>query len=207
MEQAKSNTIEPTSSSSGRQAPPTTKSFKPNLMASLSAGFFLFISGGMSLIQSLGFIYFGFIMESRHILYCWFIAMALGALIAVLLVYVVPKKYIMAAASVMVLVGGIIRVSSPNSEDALIAARYFNGLGVGVATISYLMYAGELSENRRRGLNLGLEQLGISIGIALQMIMATQWPYSWSLSQDALQGILDIFMVVLTMGSLIYFIE
>ncbi|XP_011293829.1 putative metabolite transport protein YwtG [Musca domestica] len=197
-----------TTAGSKRPPPMTMGNFQPGYMATLGAGVCLFISGGMSFAQSLGFFHVPLSPAiSVHTFYCWFLAVAIGALLSMLLGYVLPKKFIMAASAIMTLITGIVRVSAPMGYDALIAARYLSGIAVGLATVQYLMYASELSRNTRRGFSLGLEQFGISVGLALQIIMISQWSLSSSFSQNSLQGIFDIILAVISMGCLWYFIE
>ncbi|XP_061386635.1 inner membrane metabolite transport protein YdjE-like [Musca vetustissima] len=173
-------------------------------ITSVYMGVFIFISAGMSLAQSVGW---SDINADRHFLYSWFIAVALGALVSILLGYVLPKKFIMASSAVLILAGGIIFASAPRNIDALVAARYLNGMAVGLAITTYLIYASELSRNRIRGVCLGLEQFSLSLGIAIQMITTSQWDVMSSFSVNCLHGILDIIMAILAAGSLIYFIE
>ncbi|XP_005186709.1 uncharacterized protein LOC101893033 [Musca domestica] len=206
MQATTTSTTNPTNS--GRPPPLTMKNFQPGYMATLGAGVCLFVSGGMSFGQSLGwfFVYFNSPF-TLHLFYSWFIAVAIGAVLSVLLGYVLPKKFIMAVSAILILVGGITRVSVPTNYSVLIVARYFNGIGLGMATVQYLMYASELSRNTRRGFSLGLEQFCISLGLALQMIMTSQWSLSSSFSQNSLQGIFDIILAAVSMGCLWYFIE
>ncbi|XP_011293828.1 uncharacterized protein LOC101892864 [Musca domestica] len=194
--------IQPTGSNS--LPPPTVANFNPKQLSCLTTGVFIFLSAGMSLAQSVGW---SDIATDLHFYYSWFIGVALGALVSILLGYVLPKKFIMAASSVLILAGGIIFTSAPRNVDALVAGRYLNGMAVGLATTPYLIHASELSRNRIRGLCLGLEQFAISLGIAIQMISTSQWDAMSSFSVNCLHGILDIILAILAAGSLVYFIE
>ncbi|XP_073828818.1 galactose-proton symporter-like [Musca autumnalis] len=196
------NTIHPTGVT--RPPLPVRVQFNPKQLRSLTTAVFIFISGGMSLAQSVGW---SNTISDRHFFYSWFIAVAIGALVSILLAYVLPKKFIMAAASVLTLAGGIIFTSAPRNMDALVAARYLNGLAVGLATVTYLIYASELPRNRIRGVCLGLEQFSLSLGIAIQMITSSQWSATSNFSANCLHGILDIILAILAAGSLVYFIE
>lgn len=92
----------------------------------------------------------------------------------------------------MILIEGILFTSAPTRADPLLAGRYLNGIAVGLATITYLMYASEIAPNRYRGSCSAIEQYSLTIGIAIQVIYATQWNLLLKFPPTRVHGILDI---------------
>ncbi|XP_013109528.1 uncharacterized protein LOC106088512 [Stomoxys calcitrans] len=182
--------------------------FKQLQLSPLVTGFLIFMSGGMCLAQSVGWID-GFVkITDRHFYYSWFIAVIIGALLTLPLRNLIPRRFLMGASSLLILVGGIIFVSVPFNMDGLIAGRYLNGIGIGLVTVPYLMYASEISLDSNRGKATGLEQLAIALGVTIQMVSTNQWKSTGgNFTANSLHGIFDIIFAVLALGSLFYFIE
>lgn len=103
--------------------------------------------------------------------------------------------------------GGIVFITSPNTTKALVAARYLNGIAVGLVMAPFLMHISEISRFKTRGACLGLEQLSLTFGMAMQMIIVAHWDPTSQFSANSLHGIIDILLAVFTFLSLIYFIE
>ncbi|XP_075158024.1 uncharacterized protein LOC142231294 [Haematobia irritans] len=183
------------------------ENFKHFHLSPLTTGFLIFISGGMSLAQSVGWTDHHMAISQRHFYFSWFIAVIIGALLSLPMRDVVSRKLLMGSSSLLLLVGGILFISLTHNVDALIAGRYFNGIAIGLITVPYLVHSSELSRNNRRGVATGLEQFAITLGIGIQMIAVSQWDPKVYFTVNCLHGILDIILAVLSMGSLYYFIE
>lgn len=106
-----------------------------------------------------------------------------------------------------ILVGGILFTSDPYDVDTLITGRYFNGIGIGLALIPFLMNASEIADFAYRGACLSVEQSSISMGIAIQMIYASYWDTSVDFAANRLHGILDIIYGLLAAASLYSIVE
>ncbi|XP_075156702.1 major myo-inositol transporter IolT-like [Haematobia irritans] len=157
--------------------------------------------------MGLGWAEFDLYTLLNHFCYSWFIGVIIGTILAVPLRYFMPKKWIMAAAGVLVLIGGIIFTSVPQNYNALLAARYINGIANGLATVPFLIHASEISLDFSRGRCLTNEQYFITFGVVLQMIFASNWSSEIAFPVNRLHGILDMFFAILSGIFLIFFIE
>lgn len=106
----------------------------------------------------------------------------------------------------LVFIGGVLFSSVPENSEALLAARYLNGIAVGLGTVPFLVYASEIAADSYRGKCLCMEQYYLSLGITVQMIYAN-FGTSMNFSTCRLHGIVDILVAILAMISLIYFVE
>lgn len=105
-----------------------------------------------------------------------------------------------------VVVGGIIFTSVPFNYDALLAARYINGIAVGLATVPFLLHSSEVATDSMRGSLVSLEQYSVTFGIALQMIYASYWS-SYDFPINRMHGIFDIIFGVIAAVLLMLYIE
>jgi len=75
----------------------------------------------------------------------------------------------------MQLTGSIIFTAAPADYSACLAARYLAGLGIGLITVPFLIHNAEVASNNLRGVNGGMEQCGLALGIFFQVIFTTEW--------------------------------
>ncbi|XP_073832442.1 glucose transporter GlcP-like [Musca autumnalis] len=169
---------------------------RPQTNATAAAGF-IFVSGGANLALSVGWTEGSIFGSTEHFLYSWFIAVIIGTVLSIPLRHFVTKKIIMAISALLILISGIIFASDPLYYDSLMAARYLNGIAIGLATIPFLMNASEIADVQYRGVCVSLEQYSFSLGIAIQMIYASNWTQTEDFPANRLHGILDIFWAVI----------
>ncbi|XP_013109544.2 solute carrier family 2, facilitated glucose transporter member 12 isoform X1 [Stomoxys calcitrans] len=174
---------------------------------STSAGGMIFLSAGMNMALGLGWYQFSLFGTPYHFCFSWFIGVMIGTIVTAILVNFIPKKFIMALSTLMILIGGILFTSVPQSYDCLLIGRYFNGIAIGLTIIPYLMNASEISTSSNRGICLALEQYCITFGIMIQMIYASLWSYTLDFPISRLHGIIDIFFALLAAGFLFLFVE
>uniref|UniRef100_A0A1B0ARV0 Major facilitator superfamily (MFS) profile domain-containing protein n=1 Tax=Glossina palpalis gambiensis TaxID=67801 RepID=A0A1B0ARV0_9MUSC len=166
--------------------------------ASITFRFIIFLSAGLNMAQNLGWNQFALV--SIHIYLSWFIGAVIGCLLSIPLVILITKKYIMASCSFFVLIDGIIFICAPASEYALIAARYLNGIAVGVTTVTFLIHASEVTAKSYRGYCLAMEQYSISVGIFIQVIHTSLWAEVFYM-----HGVLDLLLGCLGFASAFIF--
>ncbi|XP_013109529.1 uncharacterized protein LOC106088514 [Stomoxys calcitrans] len=176
-------------------------------MNSTMAGAMIFSSAGMNMAMGLGWSEASLYAWVNHFCYSWFIGVIIGTILAIPLRHFMPKRWIMASAGVLVLIGGILFTSVPQNYDALLAARYLNGIAAGLAFLPFLMHVSEIAVDSYRGRCLATEQYYISFGIAIQMIYASYWTSGINFPVNRLHGIFDIIFGVFTGIFLIWFVE
>uniref|UniRef100_D3TQV1 Putative transporter n=1 Tax=Glossina morsitans morsitans TaxID=37546 RepID=D3TQV1_GLOMM len=164
----------------------------------LASGFIIFVSAGLNMAQNLGWNQFALV--SIHFYLSWFLGVVIGCLLSIPLVILITKKYIMASCSFFVLIDGIIFVCAPASEYALIAARYLNGMAVGVATVTFLIHGSEVTAKSYRGYCLAMEQYSISFGILLHVIDTSLWTEVFYM-----HGLIDLLLGCLGLASALIF--
>ncbi|XP_061386638.1 uncharacterized protein LOC133321568 [Musca vetustissima] len=167
----------------------------------------IFLSAGMNMALGLGWYHYSLYNSAKHFSYSWFIGVIIGNILSAPLVNFIPKKFILGLSTFLILLEGILFTSAPHHYDSLMAARYFNGIGVGLAIVPFLIHASEVSTNANRGSYLALEQYSVSLGIAVQMVYASLWSYTVDFPINCLHGILDICFAVLAFIFLFYFVE
>ncbi|XP_075156813.1 uncharacterized protein LOC142230070 [Haematobia irritans] len=161
----------------------------------------------MALAQGLGWTEYRVTGFGLHYHFSWSVAVIIGALLSISAGKIMPKKFILAISSFLILAGGIIFIISPQNTNALIAGRYLNGIAVGLATTPYLMLISDISRSRGRGACVGIEQLSFTLGIAIQIAITSQWDVRLISGSNRLHGILDIIFAVLTALALWHFVE
>lgn len=107
----------------------------------------------------------------------------------------------------MILIGGILFTSSPESYDTLLAGRYFNGMAIGLTIVPFLLQASGIASPTNRGSCLALEQYSVTLGLTIQMIFASVWSVSFNFSINRMHGIIDIAFAVIAAGLLLKFVE
>ncbi|XP_075157436.1 galactose-proton symporter-like [Haematobia irritans] len=178
----------------------------PQPYATLS-GSMIFASAGMNMAMGLGWAEVSPYTLLSHFCYSWFIGVIIGTILAVPLRKFIPKKWIIVAAALFVLIGGLLFTSVPYNYDALLAARYINGIATGLVTVTFLIHASEISVDFSRGKCLVNEQYFITLGVVLQMMFASDWSSTISMPVHRIHGVLDILFAILSGILLKLFIE
>lgn len=101
----------------------------------------------------------------------------------------------------MQLTGSIIFTAAPGDYECCLAARYVAGVGIGLITVSFLIHNAEVAANHLRGLTSGMEQLGLAIGIAAQVVYTTEWQEFSEGNSNLVHGILGIVFSVLGLAA------
>ncbi|XP_067613005.1 hexose transporter 1-like isoform X2 [Eurosta solidaginis] len=146
-------------------------SFTRHQLSSTGSASFILITGGMNIAWSCGFAAIIGYQLDTHIIICWYIAAIIGAIVGSLITHRMATKPINMFSAFLVLIGGIIFVSAPHKYNAIAAARYLNGFGVGLVIIPTLVLVGEEVHSGARGLAASIIEMGaITLGIFLQII-------------------------------------
>lgn len=157
---------------------------------------FIFITGGFHLAVSVGWSY---IVYSLHFYYCWFIGVAIGCILAPLLINWKRRRLFIFSPILLVIVSAIVTISACNNTNALIAARYLNGIAIGLTTVSFIMHASEIASEHSRGYCLCLEQIGLACGAYVQMLYTGYWSSEVDFNPYCLQGIFCIVFGVIAL--------
>ncbi|KAH8326561.1 hypothetical protein KR067_010261 [Drosophila pandora] len=155
----------------------------------LSSVFFLLIYGGMDLADSLGWNQSYGLLVTNEFSYSWFIGFIIGALGSSVTMMSIPKVAYYVLGGVMELIASIIVTAVPDDSECVLAARYVGGVGIGLITVPFLVHNAEVSHINNRGVGAGMEQAGLTMGIAFQVWFSSEWEslgYSPSLIHGAL---------------------
>uniref|UniRef100_A0A0K8VYX0 Hexose transporter 2 n=1 Tax=Bactrocera latifrons TaxID=174628 RepID=A0A0K8VYX0_BACLA len=158
---------------------------RPQMYAVLPDAF-IFLTAGMNLAFSLGYYYNP---ATTHFLFSWLVGVIIGALLSAYLVQFLIKRYFVLISSFLVVVAGILYTAFPFDDIVLLAARYINGIGTGLITVSFIVHDSEISVKRKRGFALGLEQLCISLGVFIQATYISLWNADSTFSPMRVHGI------------------
>uniref|UniRef100_A0A1I8NLQ5 Major facilitator superfamily (MFS) profile domain-containing protein n=1 Tax=Stomoxys calcitrans TaxID=35570 RepID=A0A1I8NLQ5_STOCA len=188
-------------------AAPTSAWYSVHHLSTMAAGAFIFFSGGMAMAHGLGWSVYPTTGYSLHFHLSWFVAVLIGAILSVPAIKIMPKKYITSISAALILMGGIVFIVAPYSIDVLIAGRYLNGMAVGLAITPYLMLIGDISRFGTRGTCLGIEQLSLTLGLELQIIISTQWDVTTTFAVNRLHGLLDVVFAIFICIALWHFVE
>ncbi|XP_068146031.1 uncharacterized protein [Drosophila tropicalis] len=168
----------------------------------------LFIYGGMDMAQGLGWSYFSGFEITPEYNYSWFIGVIIGAVVASLCVQFLPKTVFYVLGNIMELIDAIIFVSAPYEYESILAARWLGGVGIGLITVPFLIHSSEAASPNNRGLVSGSEQLGLSLGMAIQVIYNSQWEYEYlNMASNRVHGIFGIIFSAIALGSLSMSVE
>ncbi|KAH8243420.1 hypothetical protein KR032_007291 [Drosophila birchii] len=168
--------------------------------ASSTAVFFFFVYGGMDFAASLGWDPTFSVLLTTEFSYCWFIGVIIGTLAAMATVTFMPKQVYYVFGGLMQLIGSIIFTAAPDDYSCCLAARYVAGVGIGLITVPFIIHNAEVSAKNRRGVNLGMEQCGLAIGVAAQVVYTTEWLSYDNSSSNLVHGIIGIVFSLLGLG-------
>lgn len=169
----------------------------------------------MNIAWSIGFICLDKELEiSTHMRIAWFIAASIGSLGGVLLGKRFGYKLLMVSGntwrkfdeifddflplcfsqqfcSMFVLLGGVLFATTQLQPQAMLVARYLNGLANGLALPCSLAMAGELAVCYKRGRIASVtEQMSCTLGIFIQIVLSVSWSEEYDINVDHLHGIL-----------------
>lgn len=105
------------------------------------------------------------------------------------------------------LIDAIICVSAPYSYDAMVAARYIGGIGIGLITVAFIIHNSEVAPSNARGKWCAVEQSGLGLGIAIQVIMDSMWDPRYSIACNQVHGIIGIGFAVVALAILVLSVE
>ncbi|XP_030571926.1 sugar transporter ERD6-like 4 [Drosophila novamexicana] len=174
---------------------------------SIITGMVIFSYGGMDMAQGLGWNRYTGIADSYQFEFSWFIGVIIGAMLSALAVVHVPKLYFYALAIVMQLIDAIICVSAPYNYEAMVAARYIGGIGIGVITVPFIIHNSEVAPSDARGKWCAVEQSGLGLGIAIQVIMDSMWNPALSIGNNQVHGIIGIVFAIVAIAILMLSVE
>ncbi|KAH8356434.1 hypothetical protein KR200_002198, partial [Drosophila serrata] len=103
---------------------------------------------------------------------------------------------------VMNLIDAIIFVSAPYEYESILAARYVGGVGIGLITVPFLIHSAEIASSSNRGSCSAMEQYGLALGVAIQVIYDSQWTQSLDMTVNRVHGIFGIVFTAIALGSL-----
>ncbi|XP_064535610.1 uncharacterized protein LOC135426454 [Drosophila montana] len=172
-----------------------------------TAGILLFAYGGMDMAQSLNWNLQTNIANTHELEFSWFIGVIIGALVASLSVTHVPKWCFYSLGGLMQMIDAIIFVSAPYNYTSIVAARYVGGAGIGLITVAFIIHNSEVATRSTRGLWCGLEQYGLALGIAIQVIIDSQWDTYSYVGVNCSHGIFGIVFSLIATGSVAMSVE
>ncbi|XP_060647832.1 uncharacterized protein LOC132785652 isoform X1 [Drosophila nasuta] len=170
-------------------------------------GMVMFSYGGMDMAQGLGWNLYSGIETSEQFQYSWFIGVIIGVILASISVSHLPKIYFYFVAILLQLIDAIICVSAPYNYDAMVAARYIGGIGIGLITVAFIIHNSEVAPNNERGKWCAVEQSGLGLGIAVQVIMDSMWNPALPIGNNQVHGIIGISFAIIAIAILILSVE
>ncbi|XP_067642099.1 major myo-inositol transporter IolT-like [Eurosta solidaginis] len=162
---------------------------RPQTLAVIS-DFFIFLTGGLNLAVSVGWSKAEYTLHFRI---CWYIGVAIGALIAPPLVQWKRKRIFVILPNLLVAASAIIAVSGYQYLSILIASRYIDGICIGLTTVSFITHVSEITSEHRRGFCLAFEQMALAVGIYVQMLYTALWISGTNFSPNLLMGLCNLF--------------
>ncbi|TDG45060.1 hypothetical protein AWZ03_008485 [Drosophila navojoa] len=174
---------------------------------SIITGMVIFSYGGMDMAQGLGWNLYTGIADTQQFSFCWFIGVIIGAILGAAAFSHVPKLFFYAFATVLQLIDAIICVSAPYNYDAMVAARYIGGIGIGFISVAFIIHNAEVAPNDARGKWCAVEQSGLGLGIAVQVIMDSMWNPALPFGNNQVHGIIGIVFAIVAIAVLILSVE
>ncbi|EDV93829.1 probable metabolite transport protein CsbC [Drosophila grimshawi] len=172
-----------------------------------AAGTMLFTYAGMDMAMCLGWNLNADVSSTRELDYSFFIGIIIGALVAGLSVSYLQKWIFYNLAGVMLMIDAIICVANPTEYASMVAARYVGGAGLGLLTVVFIIHITEASTSNERGRWCGVEQSGLALGIAIQVILDSQYSSYDALTVTQAHGIFGIVFTVFATSLLAFSIE
>ncbi|XP_034484576.1 putative polyol transporter 2 [Drosophila innubila] len=170
-------------------------------------GMVVFSYGGMDMAQGLGWNLYTGIPSSQQFQFSWFIGVIIGALFGCMTVSHLPKIFFYCLAILLQLIDAIICVSAPYNYNAMVAARYIGGIGIGLITVAFIIHNSEVAPNNERGKWCAVEQSGLGLGIAVQVIMDSMWDPALPIGNNQVHGIIGIVFAIVGLAILILSVE
>ncbi|XP_037717607.1 probable polyol transporter 6 [Drosophila subpulchrella] len=162
------------------------------------AVFFLFVYGGMDFAHSAGWNQTLNTTATPVFKCSWFDGVLVGAAVASQAMTFLPKMTFYVLGGIMQLIGSIIFTCAPFHYGCLLAARYVAGAGIGLIKVPFLIHSAEVASDNYRGVSGSMEQCGLALGIAIQVIYDTQWGKEASVNE--VHGIIGIVFSLLGLG-------
>ncbi|XP_037934128.1 uncharacterized protein LOC119668624 [Teleopsis dalmanni] len=184
------------------------KKNRPQTISS-SAVFSILISGGMNMAFNFDLLIALFV-TTPHIRYCWFIGGIIGAIVGAVLCNRIPKKITLIISASLVMVGGIILLIRSLDFDAIIAARYIDGIATGLTFVPGIVLISEEAVSYMRGKFVVLiDSLSFTFGIWIQILIRTSYNdyFAQSFNIIKMQGVLSIICGVCAFVSIYFLIE
>ncbi|XP_052836990.1 uncharacterized protein LOC128252875 [Drosophila gunungcola] len=166
-----------------------------------TAASLLFVYAGMDMAQGLGWNLTQIFSTTLEFQYSWFIGVIIGTVVAAATASFVPKIAFYGLGGVMNLIDAIIFVSAPYEYESILAARYVGGVGIGLITVPFLIQSAEIASSTNRGTCSALEQYGLALGVAIQVIYDSQWTTDLGMSINRVHGIFGIVFAAIALGS------
>ncbi|KAH8321989.1 hypothetical protein KR074_007758, partial [Drosophila pseudoananassae] len=168
-----------------------------NKISPTVAVFFLFVYAGMDLAHSSGWNQTLNASASQQFECSWFIGVLAGAAISSMAMSFIPKMPFYVLGALMQLAGAIMYATAPYNYAVLLAARYVAGIGVGLITVPFIIHSAEVASDNYRGISGSMEQCGLALGIAIQVIFDSQYVDDRDSSVNQIHGILGIVFCLL----------
>ncbi|XP_033162253.1 D-xylose-proton symporter-like 1 [Drosophila mauritiana] len=173
----------------------------PSQTQSGTAATLLFVYAGMDMAQGLGWNLTAVFANTLEFQYSWFIGVIIGAVVSAITSAFLPKIVFYGLGGVMNLIDAIIFVSAPYEYESILAARYVGGVGIGLVTVPFLIHSAEIASSTNRGTCCALEQYGLALGVAIQVIYDSQWAQGLGMTINRVHGIFGIVFSAIALGS------
>ncbi|XP_065360811.1 uncharacterized protein LOC135954550 [Calliphora vicina] len=186
--------------------------YKPQLN-SIGPASLIFISGGINMAWKLGLstTFNTEFMITERMVSSWFEGAVFSAIGGAFFSKYFPKKLLMWMSSILVVIGGILQVSDPNTYDIILASRYLNGIAVGFIFPMTFVMIGEEVVKPLRGLNSSVvDTMSFSCGIFIQILYSVLWTSEAENVFKAIQmgGLLNIICgIIAFIMTTIYMVE
>ncbi|XP_037933767.1 sugar transporter ERD6-like 8 [Teleopsis dalmanni] len=171
---------------------------------SIVAAAFIFMSGGMHIAYT-------FIPPDTHTSTAWFVGAIIGTIIGSTVCDFLGKKLLFLLSACFVILGGVLLVSLPNNNGALLAGRYIDGFASGLLFAPLLVLAGEESVKSLRGMLAALHETdSFALGIFVYFIPISTGSSNTdqSLTSEQTLGIVSIFYGIMPLIIIFfYFVE